>query len=83
MAEPLARAVYYMVVSILGDAFVIVHGDQEAVAADDCDGVRRHATTRKLKRLLRRAIPSRSPILDVWGAQAPPCGHLRAGVNKR
>ena len=72
MAEPLARAVYYMVVSILGDAFVIVHGDQEAVAADDRDGVRRRASRRLLRRLLRREIASRYGTLTTDGSQGPP-----------
>ena len=43
---------------ILGDAVAVVRGNQEAVAADDHDGVRWRAITRKLRRLLRRVITS-------------------------
>ena len=66
---------------ILGDAVSIARGDREAVAADNHDGVKRRATTRKLRRLLRRVITSRDQTLDVGGAQAPPAAIYERGIR--
>ena len=49
-----------------------MRGDQDAVAAKNCDGVRWRATTHKLRQLLRHVITSRYRALYVGGAQAPP-----------
>ena len=67
MTKPLVQVMYPWRRTV-----AIVCGDREAIAANDCDGLRRRATTRKLRRLLRRKIPSRYPILGVWGTQVPP-----------
>ena len=57
---------------VLDGVVAIVRCAREAAAADDRDGVRRRATTRKLRRLLRRVITSCYRTFDVGGAQAPP-----------
>ena len=57
----------------------MVRDDQEAVVAEDRDGVRRRATTRKLRWLLRRVITLRYRTLEGGGAQAPPAAiYVRA-----
>ena len=56
---------------ILGAAVTIVRGDREAVATAGPDGVRRRATTRKLRQLLQREIASRYRTLTVDGSQGP------------
>ena len=60
----------------------IVHGDREVIAVNDCSGVRRCATTYKVKRLLRREITSRYRTLDMGGTQAPPSAEYGQGLNK-
>ena len=73
---------YVLIDCILGSAVAIVRGDREAVATDDRDGVRRRATTRKLRRLLRHEITSRYRTLDVGGVQAPPAAIYGRGFSK-
>ena len=60
---------YYIVVSLLDGAITVAHGDREAVAVDDCDGVRRR---RLLRRLTRRENSPRYETLSTEGAQGPP-----------
>ena len=79
MTEPLGRV---LIDYILGGAVTIIHGDREAVTADDRDDVRRRATTQKLMRLLRREITSRYRTLGVGGAQAPPAAIYGRDFNK-
>ena len=67
---------------ILGGAVAIVRGDQEAVAANNRDGVRRRTTTRKLRRLLRRVITSRYQTLDM-GLPNHPLRQSTGGVLTR
>ena len=74
---------YYIIGSIPSDAIAIVHGDQEAIAVGDHDGVQRRVTNCKVRRLLRREIASNYQTLDVEGAQAPPAAIYGQGFNKR
>ena len=55
-----------------GGAIAIVHGDREAIAADDRDGVRRRASSRRARRLLRRERTPRYETLCTGGSPGPP-----------
>ena len=59
-------------ICIPGGASTIAYGVCEAVAADDRDGVRRHASRRKLRWLTRRKIASRYRTLTADGSQGTP-----------
>ena len=64
-----------------GGATTVAHGDQEAVAAEDCGDVRRRATTRNFRRLTRREIASRYRTLTADGSQEPPEAIHGQGFN--
>ena len=56
----------------LGGAIVIVHGDREGRRRDDHDSMRRRASRRLTRRLLRREITPRYETLHTGGAPGPP-----------
>ena len=67
--------------SIPGDAITIVHGDREAIAADDRGSVRQRASHHLLRRLLRYKIASRYGNLTTEGSQGPPETIYGLGFN--
>ena len=69
---------HVLVGSVPGGAITIAHDNRETVVGDDvrrrataCDGAR-HATTRKVRRLMRRETASRHGTLTIDGSQGPP-----------
>ena len=70
----------YVIDSVPGGIVTIAHGDQQAV---DANGVRRRATTRKVRRLLCRKIISRYGTLNTDGSQGPTEAIYGRGFNDK
>ena len=73
---------HILIVSAFGTAIAIIHGDREAIAVDDRDGVCRCASKRLVRRLLRREIVPCYLTHYTEAFSGPPEAIYGQGFNK-